>query len=312
MKIAIAGAGAMGSRFGIMLQKGGNEVLLIDGWKEHVDAISQHGLKANFNGEDITVNIPVMLQSEVKTDQKMDLIILFTKAMQLEKMLQDITCIISEDTKVLCLLNGIGHEDVIEKFVPKKNIYIGNTMWTAGMEGAGKVKLFGNGSIELQNLDAGQEEGAKALATLLSASDLNAKYSNNIHYSIYRKACVNGTMNGLCTILDVNMASLGLTSSASAMVETIVNEFASVAKKEGIQLDVTEVISHVKTCFNAETIGMHYPSMHQDLIKNHRLTEIDYINGAVSRKGKKYGIATPYCDFLTQLVHAKEEILGAK
>ena len=312
MKIAIAGAGAMGSRFGIMLQKGGNEVLLIDGWKDHVDAISQHGLKANFNGEDITVNIPVMLQSEVKTDQKMDLIILFTKAMQLEKMLQDITCIISEDTKVLCLLNGIGHEDVIEKFVPKKNIYIGNTMWTAGMEGAGKVKLFGNGSIELQNLDAGQEEGAKALATLLSASDLNAKYSNNIHYSIYRKACVNGTMNGLCTILDVNMASLGLTSSASAMVETIVNEFASVAKKEGIQLDVTEVISHVKTCFNAETIGMHYPSMHQDLIKNHRLTEIDYINGAVSRKGKKYGVATPYCDFLTQLVHAKEEILGAK
>ena len=116
MKIAIAGAGAMGSRFGIMLQKGGNEVLLIDGWKEHVDAIQTKGLQANFNGEDITVNIPIMLQSEVHSDEKMDVIILFTKAMQLEKMLQDITCMISKQTKVLCLLNGIGHEDVIEKF----------------------------------------------------------------------------------------------------------------------------------------------------------------------------------------------------
>ena len=34
MKIAIAGAGAMGSRVGLMLHQSGNEVLLIDGWAE--------------------------------------------------------------------------------------------------------------------------------------------------------------------------------------------------------------------------------------------------------------------------------------
>lgn len=278
---------------------------MIDGWKEHVQAIKEHGLKANFDGKEIIVNIPVMLQSEILTDTKVDLIILFTKAMQLEKMLTDISSMISERTKVLCLLNGIGHEDIIEKFVPKKNIYIGNTMWTAGMEGAGKVKLFGNGSVELQNLGEGMEQEAKELADLLSASNLNAKYSENIHYTIYRKACVNGTMNGICTILDIHMAGLGETNSASGMVKTIVEEFASVAACEDVNLDIDEVIKHVHTCFDSETIGMHYPSMHQDLIKNKRLTEIDYINGVISRKGKKYGIATPYCDFLTQLVYAK-------
>jgi len=52
--------------------------------------------------------------------------------------------------------------------------------------------------------------------------------------------------------------------------------------------------------------------MYQDLINNHRKTEIDYINGAISRKGKKYDVPTPYCDFLTQLIHAKEEVLEAK
>lgn len=312
MKIAIAGAGAMGSRFGIMLQQGGHDVVLIDGWKDHVDAIKKDGLKANYDGKEITVQIPVMLQSEVQSNETMDFVILFTKAMQLKQMLQDITCLIGEQTKVLCLLNGIGHEDVIEQFVPISNIYIGNTMWTAGMEGAGKVKLFGSGSIELQNLEKGQEDGAKALAEVLSQAGLHAKYSENIRYSIYRKACVNGTMNGLCTILDVNMAGLGVTSSANDMVEIIVKEFATVAEKEDVHLDVEEVIAHVHTCFNPETIGMHYPSMHQDLIKNNRLTEIDYINGAISRKGKKYGVATPYCDFLTQLVHAKEQILKAK
>ena len=52
--------------------------------------------------------------------------------------------------------------------------------------------------------------------------------------------------------------------------------------------------------------------MYQDLIKNHRLTEIDYINGAVWRKGQKYNVATPFCAMLTQLVHGKEELLGVK
>lgn len=39
------------------------------------------------------------------------------------------------------------------------------------------------------------------------------------------------------------------------------------------------------------------------------ITEIDYINGAIVRKGKMYGIDTPYCEFLTQLIHCKEEIM---
>ncbi|HBM6032192.1 TPA: 2-dehydropantoate 2-reductase, partial [Enterococcus faecium] len=39
MKIAIAGAGAMGSRIGLMLHQSGNEVLLIDRWPAHIEAI---------------------------------------------------------------------------------------------------------------------------------------------------------------------------------------------------------------------------------------------------------------------------------
>ncbi|WP_125568425.1 2-dehydropantoate 2-reductase [Companilactobacillus insicii] len=312
MKIIIAGAGAMGSRFGLMLNKGGNDVTLVDGWPDHVNAIKEHGLKANFNGEDITAQIPVMLQSDIQGTEKADLIILFTKSMQLDKMLQDVKPLMSEDTKILCLLNGIGHEDTIEKYIPMKNIFIGNTMWTAGLVGPGQVKLFGEGSVELQNLGKGEEGAANELAQILSESGLNASYSDNIHYSIYRKACVNGTMNCLCSILDANMAEFGTTKPAHDIVVTVVNEFAAVAKAEGVDLDVDEVVEHVESCFDPNTIGKHYPSMYQDLINNHRLTEIDYINGAVSRKGKKYNIPTPYCDLLTQLIHCKEDILGAK
>ena len=46
MKITIAGSGAMGCRFGGALSAAGNDVLLLDGWPEHVDAINASGLHA--------------------------------------------------------------------------------------------------------------------------------------------------------------------------------------------------------------------------------------------------------------------------
>ncbi|MBO0486236.1 2-dehydropantoate 2-reductase [Vagococcus fluvialis] len=313
MKIIIAGAGAMGSRFGLMLHQAKNDVILIDGWQEHIDLIKQNGLKANFNGEEIVENISIYHQNDVSSvDFSADLVILFTKAMQLDGMMQSINNMVGENTKVLCLLNGIGHEDVIKKYVPLSNIILGNTMWTAGLEGPGKAKLFGNGSIDLQNLGTDGKEAAEEVIEVLNAANLNAKYSDNILSSIYKKACVNGTMNGLCTILDSNMAGFGETDVADDIVEAIVSEFAAVAERENATLNVPEVLAQIKTCYNRETIGLHHPSMYQDLIINNRLTEIDYINGAIVRKGKEYGIETPYCSFLTQLVHAKEQILGAK
>jgi len=311
VKVAIAGAGAMGSRFGLMLEQAGNDVTLIDGWLAHIKAIQESGLQANYNGKDVTVHLPVKLQSEVGSNEKFDLVIVFTKSMQLAQMLSDIQGVIGQTTKVLCLLNGLGHVETLEKYVSRENIFLGNTMWTAGLEGPGKVKLFGFGSVELQNVGERKEEDAKQIAEFLSQSGLNASYSDNILYSIYRKACVNGTMNCLTTLLDCNMGQLGATSAAHQIVVTIVNEFAAVAKAEKINLDVPELIEHVESCYDP-SVADHYPSMYQDLIKNKRKTEIDYINGAISRKGQKYGVPTPYCDLLTSMIHAKEEIIDAK
>ncbi|GAY75087.1 2-dehydropantoate 2-reductase [Sporolactobacillus inulinus] len=88
---------------------------------------------------------------------------MFTKAIQLEDMLQSIKPLLGLETMVLCLLNGLGHEDTLARYVPQKNILLGITMWTAGLEGPGKVKLFGTGEVELQNIDAEGEKNAKKL-----------------------------------------------------------------------------------------------------------------------------------------------------
>ena len=118
MKIAIAGAGAMGSRLGIMLHQGGNDVTLIDQWPAHIEAIRKNGLIADFNGEEVVANLPIFSPEEIDhQNEQVDLIIALTKAQQLDAMFKAIQPMITEKTYVLCLLNGLGHEDVLEKYV---------------------------------------------------------------------------------------------------------------------------------------------------------------------------------------------------
>lgn len=313
MNIIIAGAGAMGSRFGIMLKQAGENVILIDGWQDHIDAINKSGLKADFDGREVTEFIPAYNKNDLsQLNFSADLVILFTKALDLDNMLQSIKKTLHENTMVLCLLNGMGYEDIIKKYVPYDNIFIGNTMWTASLDGPGKVTLFGDGSVALQNLSPTKHDMAEKIATTLSHANLNAKVSKNILATVYRKACVNGTLNCLCTILDSNVADFGDTKPALPIIKEIVSEFLAVAKHEEIYLDEPDIIEQITRCFNRGTVGLHHPSMYQDLIIKHRLTEIDYINGAVVRKGLEYNIPTPYCKLLTQLVHSKEELLQAK
>ena len=303
----IAGSGAMGCRFGYQIQKAGYEVILLDKWEDHINAIKENGLKITGDVEDIS-KIEIMKPEEAT--RKADFIILFTKAMQLREMLTDIKQIIDEDTKVLCLLNGLGHEDVIKEFIPEKNILMGVTVWTSSLAGPGVAKLEGTGTVNLQSIDpAGVDETMK-IVEMMNEAKLNVKYDKDVLPSIWRKACVNGTMNSTCALLDCTIGEFFATKEGVEIVKEIINEFVTVGKASGVELNEEEIVDYVMN--TSVKAAHHYPSMHQDLIQNKRLTEIDYINGAVARKGKELGIETPFCKLITQLIHSKEQILGIK
>lgn len=307
MLIYIAGSGAMGCRFGYQLHKAGQDVILLDKWEDHIKAIKENGLKIKGDKEDVA-KMEIMKPTEAKKEA--DLIILFTKAMQLKDMLNDIKPIIGQNTKVLCLLNGLGHEDVIKEYIPEKDILMGVTVWTAGLDGPGVAVLQGTGAVELQSIDPAGVEEAKEIVDIMNEAQLNVTYDEDVVPSIWRKACVNGSMNSTCALLDCNIKEFFKSESGKTIVKEIIHEFVTVGKASGVKLNEEEIVDYVfETSIKA---GHHYPSMHQDLIQNKRLTEIDYLNGAVARKGKELGIDTPYCELITDFIHAKEEILGIK
>lgn len=310
MKIAIAGSGALGSGFGAMLYRQGNDVTLIDGWEPQATAVKHEGLHIDINGEDYHLNIPMYQDTEIPSDLQFDIVFLFTKAMQLESMLTHIQPHIHDTTIMVCTMNGLKHEDRIVNYVDKSRIVRGVTTWTAGLESPGHTHLMGSGPVEIGSLVPEGQNNVEVIYNLLEQAKLNTHKSEDLQQSIWKKICVNGTANALCTILECRLSTLNESEYARKLVYDITKEIVEVATVDDVHLNADEVY-HYLIDLN-DKVGPHFPSMYQDLINNNRRTEIDYINGAVARLGSEHHIDAPINQFVANMVHAKEEQRQAK
>lgn len=310
MKIAIAGLGALGSGFGAMLYRQGNDVTLIDGWEPQATAVKHEGLHIDINGEDYHLNIPMYQDTEIPSDLQFDIVFLFTKAMQLESMLTHIQPHIHDTTIMVCTMNGLKHEDRIVNYVDKSRIVRGVTTWTAGLESPGHTHLMGSGPVEIGSLVPEGQNNVEVIYNLLEQAKLNPHKSEDLQQSIWKKICVNGTANALCTILECRLSTLNESEYSRKLVYDITKEIVEVATVDDVHLNADEVY-HYLIDLN-DKVGPHFPSMYQDLINNNRRTEIDYINGAVARLGSEHHIDAPINQFVANMVHAKEEQRQAK
>ncbi|QIH74793.1 2-dehydropantoate 2-reductase [Macrococcoides canis] len=304
-KIAIAGAGAMGGRIGTYLKRNGEDVVLIDRWQDHIDAINKNGMEIQTETETYTVQIPAMQPEEVK--EKFDLIILLTKAMHADDMLKSLKDIgaITESTAILSMMNGLGHADYLSQYVPKSQIFLAVTMWTAGLRGPGQLLLEGQGGIDFQRSDGQPDERTEKIAQILDDAGLNAKISDDVFFSIWSKAAVNSVMNPLCTILDKTIGEFGAYEHAREMITPILKELVAVANARGTNVEFETLLAKIEATYPNEAQGLHHPSMHQDYT-NKRLTEIDYLNGQIAKYGDELGIETPANDLITHLIHQLE------
>lgn len=138
MKIAIAGSGTLGCGFGAKLFQHAYNITLIDGWDPQITTIQQEGLHIDINGESHHFNIPMhrpmYRQTEIPSDALYDVVFLFPKSMQLEEILKYIHPHLHETMIVICTMNGLKHERIIQKYVSVDGIVRGVTTWTAGIE----------------------------------------------------------------------------------------------------------------------------------------------------------------------------------
>ena len=120
MKIAVVGAGAMGSLFGGLLAENGNDVWLYDIQAEHVKAINANGLSIEHEGQTRAVRIKATCEANVIGP--VDLAIIFVKSTHTRAAATTAHGLVGAKGLAMTLQNGMGNADMIGWYVgPRPN-----------------------------------------------------------------------------------------------------------------------------------------------------------------------------------------------
>jgi 2-dehydropantoate 2-reductase len=301
MKTVIIGAGAMGSLFGGHLTLSGEEVWLVDVWKEHIDAIRSKGLAIEEKGE--TRNISVNAATDARSIGKADLVLYFVKTYHTEKAVKDSLVLEKEDTLFLTLQNGLGNEEIICKQVDRKKVILGVTGQGATLLGPGSIRHAGWGKTSVGELDGKITDRLNRVAQMFRKVEIETDVSFRIHDLVWEKLLVNVGINALAALLEFKNGQLLDHPETLRLMEALVNEAIEIAKKKGIRIEGNPM-DRVKAV--VEATRENRCSMGQDLDYK-RKTEIDAINGAVVKEAKRLGISVPYNLMITDLIKVIEK-----
>ena len=301
MKVTIAGSGAMGCRFGAALALDGHEVLLLDGWREHVEAISAHGLRVT--DEHATRTIPIRAELFPAARDPAGLLIVFAKATATAPVAMAARGAIGAETLVLTLQNGLGNIEAIASHVPRLRLLAGTTTLGTELIGPGHIRALGTGETVLGGLGSFPQAQSQAerVVALLTAAGIPARAAADPVAVIWAKVAFNCVLNSLTAIASIPVSALALYSGFDELAGTILSEVAAVAAAEGVSLDTDAALTLIKAQFDPAASGSHLASTLQDLL-NGRPTEIAHLNGAIASRAQVHGVPAPANTLVTQLV----------
>ncbi len=315
MRIAIYGAGSLGTVLGAYLAKNGTEADLVNHNKAHVEALREKG--AHITGTvDFTVPVHALLPEEMSG--KYDIIFLMTKQLRNREILTFLKDFLAEDGLVVTLQNGIPEDSVAEIVGPEHTV--GAVVeWGATLSAPGESTLTSSPdslSFHMGGMP-GLPEGSLRRVQEVLEKMCPVVIEENLPGARWSKLLINATFSGLGTVMggtfgDVTGDPLGREAAVRCMKEVIdVGRAAGVtfAPVQGKNITalfywrgpVKKALAKLILPVAMKKHASIEPSMLQDLKKG-KPCEVDAINGVVCDAGRRHGVPTPVNDRISALI----------
>jgi len=295
MKIAILGAGGVGSYYGGTLARAGHQVTLL-ARGAHLDALRRHGLEVRTPDETFTATV------EATEDPGrlvgIDLAVIAVKSYSLPEIAPAARSLALSGADILPLLNGVEAADrLIAAGAPGDRVLGGLTEISAVRTGPGAVERRSSFQrIVVGERTGGASDRAERVAEAFRATGAEARVSEDITVDLWRKLAFIATMAAACGLARSPIGPIRRAPLGQILLERAVREVTAVGRGRGVALppDVEEKI----LSFIASLPDPIQPSFLLDL-ESGGPTEIDDLCGAVSRLGRLAGVETPVHDVAT-------------
>jgi len=290
--IAVVGAGAVGCYFGGMLARAGNHVTLI-GRPAHMEAISRDGLF--LDGLRVHEHIPINVSTSLEAVRGAAIVLFCVKTVDTETAARAMQPFLVPDAAIFSFQNGVDNVDRILSATGLHAIPVAVYV-AAAMTAPGHVTHTGRGDLVL-------DRRAAHLAALFEAAEIPCKISDAIAIELWTKMAINCAYNAISALTRSRYGPMTAFAPVLDILERALAETVAVARAEGVALN--EPAIHDAAVRLGSDMSGATSSTAQDIARG-RPTEIDSLNGYVSRRGAALGIPTPVNDTLYALVKLLE------
>jgi len=306
-KIAVLGTGANGASIAADLTNAGLDVVLIEQWPAHVEAMRENGVRIEMPEETVTTPVRAYHLCEVCTfDEKFDVVLLLMKAYDTPWACQLIEPYLHDDGLLVGVQNGMTVDAIADVVGPERTIgcviEISSQMFEPGIiqrQSPPDRSWFAVGSIDAAS--AGREH---EIQEILSHSG-TAVISSDIRSAKWMKLISNCTTLATTAIFGVPIAEAANTPGMREIMLRSGAEALTVGQDIGLRIepifglsedDVQQTNRLVEMLLDKLTstyiLSDTITTVLQDHMKN-RKSEVENINGWVVEEQLKLGKAAP-------------------
>lgn len=319
MRVAIYGAGSLGTILGAYITKNGREVDLINRNKAHIDALRANG--AHVVGtvdfvQKVSAYTPDMMSG------KYDIVFLMTKQQHNVEVVTFLKDFLADDGVIVTLQNGIP-ELGIGEIVGDERVLGCTVAWGATMQAPGVCELTSapdSLTFSLGSLSAVPNrlfDEVKALLELMGPVERD----DNFVGTRWSKLLINSAFSGMSAVLGCTFGEAAKNRKSCRVVQALIKECIDVCAAAKIKIepvqgkDIVKLLDYSNPIKKAISLfiipiairkhALLKASMLQDLEKGKK-TEVDAINGVVCAFGRKVGCPTPMNDKVVDVIHKIE------
>jgi 2-dehydropantoate 2-reductase len=298
-KIAVVGAGAVGGYFGGLLARAGAPVVMI-GRPAFVEAVKKNGLF--LDTLHFQESVRVEASAELSAARGAEVVLFCVKTTDNAATAKALAPLLAPGAIVLSFQNGVDNVEQIRAAAPIEAlptvVYV-----AAAVPEPGRVKHVGRGDLVF----GPQNEKTERIAGLFSRANVPCRISDNIAGELWTKLIWNCALNAVSAVGHAKYGQIAASTDARKVVETLVDEVLAVARAANIHppgLEDPKVA--IAGAFKIATqMAEAFSSTAQDMNRSKR-TEIDSLNGYISRRGAELGVPTPVNHALYTLVKLAE------
>jgi len=308
LRVAVVGAGAVGSFFGAVLARAGHGVTLV-GRAAHVAAIERAGLRVErASGEVETV--PIGASVDLAAVRGADLVLFCVKSTDTDAVAEAMAPHLADGALVLSLQNGVENAATIARHV--RALVVPAVVYVAtAMPEAGVVRHYGRGDLVIgprRAADAADPSLAtrlQAVAEVFASAGVPVKVSPDVMAELWSKLMVNCAYNAISGLAQVPYGRMAALPAIRELQHAVVREVVAVAAADGVALPLERALAAMEAI--APAMPGQLSSTAQDMARG-KPSEIDHLNGFVARRGRELGVATP----VNQALHALVKLVEAK